>query len=202
MVVEYRQADGTVQVRGYQMPDGPLSQATGQMVAGWHSKCFYVAKKREARGDQVTGRILTDAPTGYSIGELVLNREDLDALGLTLEQARERSTVALSAQVNKLRDLARSIGKGVGDAHVQEAFAAQEHGGPYPHEHHHKLDAYQLIAHLHYAHGAPRRGLRLSLEDEHTLAHRQDRIAADRRRDDEPESVSRDWRIQFTAEIE
>lgn len=205
MVIEYRQSDGSIQIRGYQMPDGPLKGATGAMERGHHSKCWWAAKKREAKGDAVTGRILPGGPTGYDVDQLVLTREDLAALGLTLEQARERSTVQLSAKVDRLRQLAETIGKGVGDVQVQEAFAAQEHGGPYAHQHHHRLDLYQLMAHLEYAHGV--RDLTLlqtpgALSAQHIALHAQARVALDRSNDGEPEPQTRDWRTQFSAEIE
>lgn len=206
MVVEYRQSDGSVQVRGYQQPDGPLAGATGVMVAGWHSKCWFVNKKREAKGNAVTGRIIAGAPTGYDVGDLVLDRDDLAALGITLEQAREHSTVQLSAKVARLRTLAQAMGKGVGDLQVQEAFTAAEHGGvPYSHDHHHRLDVYQLIAHLEYAHGVyDARLLSTSgaLQAQHVALHAQARVAADRIADHEAEPVTRDWRTQFTAEID
>jgi hypothetical protein len=205
MVIEYRQPDGSVQIRGHQMPDGPIKDATGVMERGYHSKCWWVSKKREAKGDAVTGRIIAGAPTGYDVDQMVLNREDLAALGLTLEQARERSTVQLSARVQRLRDLAGRIGKGVGDAQVQEAFAAQERGGPYAHEHHHRLDLYQLVAHLEYAHGlrdSTLLGTPGALNAQHIALHAQARVQADRRGDREPEPQTRDWRTQFTTEIE
>lgn len=206
MIVEYEQGDGSVQVRGYMMSDGPLPGATGAMLRGWHSKCFWVAKKREARGDAVTGRVVAGSPTGYDIDELVLTKDDLAVLGLTLDQARERSTVQLSYRLHRLRELAQSIGKGVGDAQVQEAFAADEHGGPYPHEHHHRLEAYQLLAHLQYAHGIGDAKLctTAALQDQHARLHVQqisDGLRA-RRDEHETEDFMRDWRQQFTAELE
>lgn len=153
MVVEYLQADGTVRLHGYGMPDGPIGTASGQMVTGRHSKCFWIAKKREAKGDEVTGRVVSGTPTAYDISEMVLNRDEAAALGLTPDQARERSTVQLSRRLDGIRAIADRLGKGVGDPTVQEAYLAEQHGGPYPHEHHHRLDTYQLLAHLRYAHG-------------------------------------------------
>lgn len=48
--VEYhRQADGTVKVFGYQMPDGPLAAATGPLVKVIHSKHYWAAVKDQAR---------------------------------------------------------------------------------------------------------------------------------------------------------
>jgi hypothetical protein len=207
MIVEYQQPDGTVQVRGYMMPDGPISAATGVMIAGWHSKCFWVAKKREARGDEVTGRVVAGNPTGYSIDQIALNRDDLAALGITPEQARDRSMLHLSARVTAIRDLAKQLGRAVGDAQVQEAFVAQEHGGPYTHEHHHRLEPYQLIAHLEYAHGITDQNLLGSaagLHEHHMLIHarrRQEEIRAQRTTDEEPEPATRDWREQLTADL-
>lgn len=153
MVVEYQQPDGSTRIHGLGMPDGPLTTTTGRMVRGSHSKCWWIAKKREAKGDEVTGRVLRGTPTAYEIADMVLNRDEAAALGLTPEQARERSTVQLSRRLNGLRAIADRLSKGVGDPMVQEAYLAEERGGPYPHEHHHRLDTYQLLAHLEYAHG-------------------------------------------------
>ncbi len=205
MVVEYRQPDGSVKLFGYMMSDGPLNAAHGQMVRGWHSKCYHVARKREARGDLVTGRVVAGTPTGYDIHQLVLSREDLAALGITVEQARRRSTAQLSERLAVLRSLAARLGKGVGDAIVQEAFLAHEHGGgPYAHEHQHRLDTYQLMAHLRYAHGLPDEQLHDAVQDQHALLHaliRQDAILADRVSDEESDPPERDWRIQHTSVI-
>lgn len=187
MIVEYQQPDGSVQVRGYLMPDGPIAEATGAMLRGWHSKCYWVAKKREARGDQVTGRVVSGNPTGYNV----------DALDGT----------RLASRVNQMRELASRIGRSVGDAQLQEAFAAQEHGGPYPHAHHHRLEPYQLIAHLEYAHGITDQtllGSAAGLHEHHLLIHaqgRQEEIRAQRTADDEPEPAARDWREQFSADL-
>lgn len=207
MIVEYRQDDGSSKVFGYMMSDGPISAATGVMLQGWHSKCYYVAKKREARGDAVTGRVVAGSPTGYDIGQLVMDKDELTALGLTPAQARERSTVHLSARVQRLRALAEWAGLGVGDARVQEMFLADEHGGPYPHQHQHRLGAYQLVAHLRFAHG---QGMGIDqtlgqLQHSHAELHAQaalDAIRSDRLRDGEPEPRTTDWREQTTADIE
>lgn len=206
MIVEYQQAAGTTKLFGYMMADGPISAATGAMLRGWHHKCYWIAKKREARGNAVTGRVVAGSPTGYDIGQLVLSKDDMAALGITPDEARERSTIHLSARVGHLRDVAEQIGKGVGDPQVQEAFAAAEHGGPYAHHHAHRLDTYQLVAHLEYAHGVT--DLRLlgsstALQDFHAELHAKaalERIQA-RRGDDEPESRTTDWREQHTTEI-
>jgi hypothetical protein len=208
MIVEYVQPDGSIKVFGYMMTDGPITAATGQMIRGRHHKCHWVEKKREAKGDAVTGRVIAGSPTGYDIGRLVLNRDDLAALGITPEQARERSTAQLSTRINRLRAVAEAIGKSVGDPQVQEAFAADEHGGPYVHQHHHRLDTYQLIAHLEYAHGlSDLKLLRTNsgLQDQHAEMHAQQslsNIQKDRLADDEPEPRNRDWREQHTAVIE
>jgi len=205
MVVEYRQPDDSIKIFGYQMPDGPLSAATGRLVRGLHSKCFWVSKKREAKGD--AGRIVAGTPTGYDIDQLVLTKDDLVALGITEAEARKRSTVQLSAQVQRLRVMAEQLGKAVGDPTVQEAFAAQEHGGPYEHLHHHRLEVYQLIAHLEYAHGL--RDVRLlrsvgALQDQHAELHAAMALAKIQSRriaDNEPEPRTTDWRDQYTAEL-
>lgn len=207
MVVEYKQVDGSIKVCGYMMPDGPIWSATGQMVRGWHSKCYWIAKKREARGDAVTGRVVAGSPTGYDIDQLVLSREDFAALGITQDEARERSTVQLSRRLARLREVAATVGKGVGDPTVHEAFAADEHGGPYTHQHHHRLDDYQLVAHLHYAHGLAEikfTGDRRNVQDQHAELHARQNlntIQQDRSADNEGEPVTRDWRQQFTAEL-
>lgn len=207
MIVDYRQADGSIKVFGYMMSDGPIATATGQMIRGRHHKCWWIAKKREARGDAVTGRVVAGAPTGYDISQAALSKDDLADLGITAEQARERST-ALSARVSRLRQIADRVGKGVGDPQVQEAFAADVHGGPYPHHHEHRLETYQLIAHLQYAHGVDDLRLlqtRVALHDRHAELHAQaaaELIRADRVTDGEPEPRTTDWREQHTAEIE
>jgi len=208
MIVEYRQTDGTSKLFGYMMSDGPLTAAAGQMVRGYHHKCYWIAKKREARGHEVTGRVVAGTPTGYNIDQMVLSKDDLDILGITPAQARERSTVQLSAQLSRLREIAERVGKGVGDPQVQEAFAADERGGPYAHQHHHRLDTYQLIAHLEYAHGL--RDLKLlrnnsPIQDQHAEMHAKEALRAiqrDRAADDEQEPQTTDWREQFTASIE
>lgn len=209
MVVEYRQADDSSRLFGYMMSDGPLSVATGRLVKGFHNKCYWIARKRSARGDQVTGRVLSGTPTAYDIDQLVLTREDMTALGITAAQARERSTIQLTYRLKRLREVAEGIGRGVGDPTVQEAFWADEHGGqPYAHEHLHRLEMYQLIAHLEYAHGlADIRLLRPvgGLQDQHAELHArasQDAIRLARQADGEPDPRTTDWRTQYTADIE
>lgn len=149
MVAEYSQDDGTTVLFGHEMPAGPMSDATGRLLQGWHLRCFHARRRREARGDAVTGRVL-GGPSGYTV---TVTAEDVLALGLTPEQASQW-TVELAARLAQLRQVARSIGKGVGDSTVLEVFRAQEHGGPYLHTHHLPLDTYQLLAHLEWAHGA------------------------------------------------
>lgn len=208
MIVEYRQHDGSSRIFGYMMSDGPLDRATGQMVRGWHHKCYHVQRKREAKGDAVTGRVVAGSPTGYDIDQLVLTKDDLTALGITEGEARERSTIHLSAALHRLRELAGNLGKGVGDPTVQEAFQAHERGGPYTHQHHHRLEVYQLIAHLEYAHGIT--DIRLlrsygALQDQHAELHARsalDAIRDDRAADQDTEPRTTDWRTQHTADIE
>lgn len=208
MIVEYQQPDGSTLLFGYMMSDGPLSKATGQMLRGWHGKCYWIAKKREARGGSVTGRVVAGGPTGYDINQIALSKDDVAALGITQAQALERGTVHLSARVARLREAAEAMGKGVGDAQVQEAFAAAEQGGPYPHQHHHRLETYQLIAHLEYAHGL--RDLKIlrthaGLQDQHVEMHAkaaQELLIRERAGQDDAETTTRDWREQYTVDIE
>lgn len=208
MIIEYRQSDGSSRIFGFGMTDGTVAQATGRMVQGWHFKCYHVARKRAARGDAVTGRVLANTPTAYDIDQLVMSKDDLDALRLTEAEASERGTLYLSTKLNRLREIAAGIGKGVGDPTVQEAFAADEHGGPYAHQHTHRLEMYQLIAHLEYAHGITDAKLLHShggLIDFHGELHAR-RIGRDirarRDADGEREPETRDWRIQYTAELD
>jgi hypothetical protein len=199
MIVEYRQPDGSLKVFGYMMSDGPLAKATGQMVRGWHHKHFWVEKKREARGDAVTGRVVAGGPTGYDIDQIALSKDDLVALGITEAEALSRGTGHLSARVARLRELAEQIGKGVGDPQVAEAFAAAEHGGPYYHQHAHRLDTYQLIAHLRYAHGVG--DVSEHPHELHGDLHAQAALSGilSDRADDAEQRRTTDWRDQYTA---
>jgi hypothetical protein len=207
-IVEYLQADGSTKIFGYMMPDGPLSAATGQILRAWHHKEFHVQRKREARGDAVTGRVLNGVPTAYDIGSLALSREEFEALGLTEDQAREQGTAYLSARLDKLRDLARSIGKGVGDSTVLEAFWAEEHSGPYSHTHHLPLEIYQLRAHLQYAHGASpySEAGRVEIYALHNELHtRQALTAITAARDTDPGHTTpaeHDWREQVVVDVQ
>lgn len=206
MIVEYRQPDGSIKIFGYGMADGPLTKATGQIVKAYHHKHFHVVRKREQRGDAVTGRVLAGIPTGYDIGNLVQSREEFEALGLTEDEARARGTAYLSARLDTLRAVATRIGKGVGDGTVLEAFWADEHGGPYRHSHHLRLDMYQLRAHLVYAHGVPQHGLTgMPLQDAHDELHARAALeqtwAARGADPGHVEPAERDWRDQAVAEI-
>lgn len=207
MIVEYRQADGAIKVFGYMMTDGPISKATGQMVRGFHHKCFWIAKKREARGGAVTGRVVAGGPTGYEIDQMALGKDDLVGLGITHEQALQRGTGQLSARLATLRSIAEAMGKGVGDAQVQEAYAAGEHGGgPYSHQHHHRLETYQLVAHLELAHGVGSEigASARDLQDQHLNLHAQaalDQLVQQRQEDGDLELPVRDWRDQHSVEL-
>jgi hypothetical protein len=155
MIVEYRQSDGSLKLFGYMMGDGPITAATGAMVRGWHHKCYWIQKKREARGDAVSGRVVPGTPSAYT-------------------ETFADDVVKMSAKLDRLRTLAESMGKGVGDAQVTEAFNAAERGGPYPHGHGLRYDTYQLVAHLEYAHGVSDvRLLRTSaaLHEQHAELH-------------------------------
>jgi len=160
MAIEYTQPDGAVKVYGYQMPGGPLVNATGVLLRAWHHKCWHVTRKREARGDARTGRVLGEGalPSSYELaarraphllptveGPLLLSEDDLTG---------ERSADAILVErVEELRQVAREVGKPIGDPEVIEAFRAKRHGGPYPHSHQMPLEVYQLLAHVRYAHG-------------------------------------------------
>lgn len=181
MIVEYQQPDGTIKVFGYQMPDGSLSEATGFILRAYHHKHFHIVRKREGRGDAVTGRVLNGVPTGYQIESMILSREEFEALGITEDEAREQGTAYLSERIDRLRECARRIGKGVGDGTVLEAFWAEERGGPYRHTHHLRLEVYQLRAHLRFAHGIeqdPRTIKRNDIHDIHAAIHADEAQAA------------------------
>lgn len=186
MVVEYRQSDGSTKIYGFQMPDGPVSKAEGQLIRALHAKCHWIERKREHRGDAVTGRIYGMMPTAYD------STEEVEAFRVRAEA---------------LHEMARQIGKPVGDPEVTEAFRASEQGGPYPHTHHNSLDIYQLRAHLRYAHGQeclPTVGTDLYVIHlrAHAIAAQQAAATArgvDPGHIDPPE---RDWRDQVVAEVD
>lgn len=209
-IVEYLQADGSTKIFGYMMTDGPLTVATGQILRAYHHKHYHMARKREGRGDAVTGRVLNGVPTAYDIGSLALSREEFEALGLTEDQAREQGTAYLSARLEKLRDLARSIGKGVGDGTVLEAFWAEENGGPYSHTHHLPLEVYQLHAHLQFAHGGeahgPMQGVRRHIHTLHNELHAKQALTAiTAARDTDPgytTPAEHDWREQVAVDVQ
>ncbi len=207
MVVEYTQPDGSVRIFGYMMEAGPLNTATGKMLRGYHHKCFWTIRKREARGDAVTGRVLYGVPTAYEIGNLVMSREERNALGLSEDETGSRGTAYLTERLDRLRAVARGIGKGVGDATVLEAWWAEEHGGPYPHTHHLPLELYQLRAHLLYAHGAEQAvgAARGGVRELHDLLHaRAANAGIGAARADDPgysAPTERDWREQVVEEV-
>lgn len=186
MIVEFTQPNRTTKLFGYQMPDGELTAATGVLFRGWHNRCFHVVRKRAARGDVVSGRILSGAvPTGYDL-------------------AAGQGTELLSVRLAQLQEVARRIGRAVGDPAVTEAWRADEHGGPYPHVHELPLDTYQLHAHLRYAHGveeltAPARSVHEELHAR--LALEATRTARDNDPGHRPpEDV--DWRRPETVDID
>lgn len=199
MIVAYRQPDGSTKIFGHLMPDGPLTAATGQLLRGWHSKCFHIVRKREARGDAVTGRVLGDRlPTGYDIAGIVLTRDEADALGAAPD------TRYLSERLAALRAVAQRVGKPIGDPEVTEAFRAAEQGGPYPHTHDLPLETYQLLHHLCHAHGLDwvdigARAVHAELHARAALdGHRQQRA------DDPGETPTEetDWREQVAVDVE
>lgn len=193
MICEYRQSDATVKVFGYMMSDGDLRHATGQLVRGWHHKCYHIVRKRAARGDAATGRVMPAMPTAYDI-----------ASGAGQERIAELRTAVADMQA-----LAREVGKPVGDPFVHEAYLAREAGGPYQHTHTMRLDDYQLIAHLRYAHGWLSAGgpghSKLPFHEKHSQLHAQaalDRTTAARIHDPgHEEPTERDWRDQHVAEM-
>ncbi len=200
MIVEYTQADGSVKTYGYLMPDGPLTAATGRISRGWHCKCYHLVRKRSARGNAVTGRTLGGAvPTAYEVSDLVRNRDQLDP---TI-QDQHRGTVGVTERLDAARAFARTLGRGVGDPVVREAFLAHEHGGPYPHTHDMALDPAQLKAHLIYAHGRAVGGQGLAEHNNelHAAAALADTLAA---READPGHTGiplKDWRTQTTVDI-
>src|SRR5262249_11167568 len=112
MILEYTQPDHTVKRFGYLMADGPLTPPTGVLAKAWHHKCFHIVRKREARGDAVTGRVVG---AGILPGSYTGTDSTVD----------ER----LADRMDELHALARQIGKPIGDAEVVEAFRARAHGG-------------------------------------------------------------------------
>ncbi len=207
MIVEYTQPGGAVLLYGYMMDAGPLSAATGRILRGYHHKCFWAVRKREARGDAVTGRVLNGIPNAYEISDLVLSREEAQALGISDAEIAKRGTAYITERLDMLRAVARRIGKGVGDATVLEAFWAGEHGGPYPHTHHLPLEVYQLRAHLVYAHGVERGQMvaRGGVQAIHGLLHARAAAAQTaRERDDDPgfaPTTESDWRSQVVEDV-
>jgi hypothetical protein len=208
MIVEYRQPDASTILFGLGTPGGPLSGATGQILRGWHSKCFHVVRKREQRGDTVTGRVLAGLPSGYDLAAMVLTREDLESLGLSEDQARERGTAYLTQRLDRLRAIAHRVGKAIGDAAVMEAFRAEEHGGPYPHTHDLQMDHYHLREHLRYAHGIDFDALGLlplprHHNELHATARRADAIQAGRATDPGHRAPREtDWRPAVAVDVE
>lgn len=203
MIVEYEQDDGSSKIFGYSMPDGPLTRATGQILRAYHHKCFWTIRKREHRGD--TGRILDGVPNAYQIGDLMVRKDEAEALGLTDQELRDRGTAFLADRLHELRELARAVGKGVGDATVAEAFKAQQHGGPYVHTHHLPLDLYQLTAHLVHAHGEQDEQHPVKLHALHGILHARSALDATRREraldSGHREPVDRDWREQHVTDV-
>lgn len=204
MIVEYVQDDGSSKIFGYMMSDGPLSSATGRILRAWHHKHYHVERKREARGDALTGRVLSGGPTAYDISEMVMTRAEMTALGLDPTDEPVAGTAEVSRRLDQLRDVAHRIGKAVGDLTVNEAFWAELYGANYEHTHHLRLDNYQLFAHLAYAHDVPGDLTIAKPHDLHDQLHarmRQQAIARDRAAEQDQDPQTRDWRDQFTAEL-
>lgn len=192
MICEYQQSDGTIKIYGFMMSDGPLNKATGRLVRGWHHKHYHQLRKRTAKGDAVTGRVMPSIPTAYDI-----------ATGQGIERLEE-----LRGAVADMQALAREVGKPVGDPHVHEAYQARQHGGPYDHEHTMRLESYQLLGHLQYAHGWTRlpsgydkRPLAEQHAELHALAAQQRTQAARQHDPGHVDPEDRDWRDQHVAEL-
>jgi hypothetical protein len=204
MIVEYVQTDGSTLIFGYMMTDGSLSEATGRLLRAWHHKHYHVERKREARGDALTGRVVAGGPNAYDFAESALSHEESYALGLDPSNENLAATAHLGRRLDRLREVARRVGKAVGDLTVMEAFWAEENGSPYEHGHHLRLENYQLFAHLLYAHGVPGDATITNVQAEHDRLHavmKQQAIVALREADATTESLTRDWREQFTAEL-
>lgn len=171
MIVEYVQDDGSTKTFGLGLPTGALANATGRLHRGFHSKCYWIAKKRDARGE--TGRVVAAGITAYT----------------------PAGSVDLSQRLADMRAIATSIGLPIGDPHVTEAYYAHVHGDePYAHTHTFPLDTYQLLAHLMYAHG-------LSPEDIRDHPARPDGLHAALHRLGHTDPPPRDWRDQQTLDV-
>lgn len=200
LIVAYADEHGNETFYGYGMPAGPITNANGRPLHGYHHKCFHILRKREARGDPVSGRVLAGAPSGYDMAELVLTREEAAALNLSVQDVAERTTY-LTDRLQALRELARSIGKGVGDPTVLEAFWAHENHGPYSHAHRIRQEMYQLRAHLSYAHGLDLSSNPGGLHELHDAVHHNAEITANRLADHDEAPAERDWHDQHQADI-
>jgi hypothetical protein len=203
MIVEYSQPDGSTQFFGYMMSDGPLTKATGRILRARHHKCYHIARKREARGNAVTGRVVAGTPTAYQIEDSMLSDAERDALGIDHTDEAFLSPEQLRDRLAVLHEIAHNLGKAVGDPWVLEAFWAHENHGPYEHGHSFRLEPYQLMGHLHFAHGVGTEGhynWAKKHEELHAQAHARviERI---RGAEKENRRAPRDWREQFTAEL-
>lgn len=111
MVTYFLQEDGSLQRECTY--DG-AKHTSGKMVQAWHYKCDKVRHKRTVRGDPVTGRGLgNDMPTAYDIGGIALNHDDLEAMGITVEEAKAMGTGKLSERATQIRrDFLEKAAKG------------------------------------------------------------------------------------------
>jgi hypothetical protein len=163
--VEYEK-DGEVTAYGFGQKAGSLDAPDkGKMVRVFHFKHYQIALKREGRGgDAVTGRGMGAIPTAYDVHLMTANADDLKALGVTEEEARQHSTAFLTEQVQKMKNLAADIGSGADSWDVKELYRAIEKGVAsksvgvwisegYDHKHTKPIENFRLHSHLNYAHG-------------------------------------------------
>jgi len=208
MIADYMK-DGQVKTYGFMAPDGPLSAAKGTVVHVYHFKCWQILRKREARGgDMRSGRLLgTDVvPSAYDIGRLMMNRDDMEQMGLSEEEAREQTTAQFTERANEIRKSAQDAGAAVEEVAERERRHAVEKGGPYEHTHYGAIDRQRLEAHLLWAHGhvAEDRSYGYMGVTHGQLHALMTQYAKQQERQADPghqEPEERDWREQFVTDI-
>jgi hypothetical protein len=124
------------------------------------------------------------------------------AIGLDPADAAFVDTRQYSDRLARLHELARSVGKAVGDVTVLEAYWGEQNGSPYEHGHQFRLEPYQLRAHLRYAHGVSE--LPSDINDLHSQLHARMQAAAIARirtTEKERETPDRDWREHLEYDV-